>query len=94
MVHSRTDPMVNTRWSSCSSLPHLFRSWSLWEAGAVRRRSWRSFFDQAGEITFSESLKIDRLISIVLETENFADRPNLTSKSKAENSDGTFWRCL
>jgi hypothetical protein len=32
--------------------------------------------------------KIDRLISIVLGTENFVDLPNSLSKSKAENSDG------
>ena len=32
--------------------------------------------------------KIDRLISIVLGTENFVDLPNYLSKSKAENSDG------
>jgi hypothetical protein len=48
------------------------------------------FFDQAGEVTFSESLKVDRLILIVLETENFAGRPNFASKSRAENHDGVF----
>jgi len=32
--------------------------------------------------------KIDRLISIVLGTENFVDLPNSLSNSKAENSDG------
>jgi len=81
--------MVKTRWSSCSSLPHLSELESLGSGGGSPPKL-TSFFDQAGEITFSESLKKDRLISIVLETENFADRPNLASKSKAENSDGTF----
>jgi len=89
MILSWTDPMVKTRWSSCSSLPHLLRSWSLWEVGAFAAEA-DGLFDQAGEVTFSESLKVDRLILIVLETENFADRPNFASKSRAENHDGVF----
>lgn len=35
--------------------------------------------------------RIDRLISIAVETVNFADRPIFASKSKAENSDSRFY---
>jgi hypothetical protein len=48
-----------------------------------------AFFDGA-KIIFSKSLKIDRLVSIVVGTENFADRSSFASKSKAQNSDGVF----
>jgi hypothetical protein len=47
-----------------------------------------SFLDQTDEIIFVGSLKIDRLVSIVIGTENFVDGPNSPSESIAENFDG------
>jgi hypothetical protein len=46
------------------------------------------FFAKPTSLFSPKILKIDRLISIVAETEIFFDRSNFPSKSKTENFDG------
>jgi hypothetical protein len=70
------------RWSRCRQLLH--RPFALMIATADGIIHWRAL------IAFSMIFKkIDRLMPIVAETEQIADRRNLCLKSRAQFSDGS-----